>query len=232
MRNVKRIAALLLALVMVFALCACSDSGSGKDKDKDDDKVEKVEKKTDAELIVGTWEAKLDMGEYFDTLTDSDPDMAVMAAYFDFSGVELAVNYEFDKDGSYRLSFSAADEEKLRIAFRNAVGKLVNDMLVGTGYTLEDAAAEEGMTVDELLDAVMEENGFNSEDFFDDSNESGSYKIKDGKLYLAEDGDDIDDDDYFEYKLKGDKLTLVAKYSDGEVDDASDAMFPMNFVRK
>ena len=48
MKNVKRIAALLLALVMVFALCACSDSGSGKDKD------EKVEKKTDAELIVGT----------------------------------------------------------------------------------------------------------------------------------------------------------------------------------
>ena len=36
MKNVKRIAALLLALVMVFALCACSDSGSGKDKDKDD----------------------------------------------------------------------------------------------------------------------------------------------------------------------------------------------------
>ena len=35
MKNVKRIAALLLALVMVFALCACSDSGSGKDKDKD-----------------------------------------------------------------------------------------------------------------------------------------------------------------------------------------------------
>lgn len=50
MKNVKRIAALLLALVMVFALCACS--GSGKDKDKD--KGEKVEKKTDAELIVGT----------------------------------------------------------------------------------------------------------------------------------------------------------------------------------
>ena len=42
MKNVKRIAALLLALVMVFALCACSDSGSGKDTD------EKVEKKTDA----------------------------------------------------------------------------------------------------------------------------------------------------------------------------------------
>ncbi len=228
MRNVKRIAALLLALVMVFALCACSDSGSGKDKD---DKVEKVEKKTDAELIVGTWEAKLDMGEYFDALMDSDPDMAAMSAYFDFTGVELVVSYEFDKDGSYKLSFSAADEEKLEMAFRNAVEKLVNDMLAGTGYTLEDAAAEEGMTVDELLDAVMEEN-FNSEDFFSDSSESGSYEIKDGKLYLAENGDELEDDDYFEVKLKGDKLTLVAKYSDGEIDDASDTMFPMNFVRK
>ena len=78
MKNVKRIAALLLALVMVFALCACSDSGSGKDKDKDD-KVEKVEKKTDAELIVGTWEATVDMGDYLNAEMAGEPGMAAYA---------------------------------------------------------------------------------------------------------------------------------------------------------
>ena len=224
MKNVKRIAALLLALVMVFALCACSDSGSGKDKDKG-------EKKTDAELIVGTWEATVDMGEYFDTLMDYDDDM--LSAYFDFTGVELVVNYEFDKDGSYKLSFSAADEEKLEMVLRKAVEKLLNDMFEGAGYTIEEVAAANGMTVDELVDDAMEENGVSSEAFFDDSNDSGSYKIKDGKLYLAEDGDDIDEDDYFEYKLKGDKLTLVAEYEDGELSDESEAeLYPMDFVRK
>ena len=231
MKNVKRIAALLLALVMVFALCACSDSGSGKDKNKDD-KVEKVEKKTDAELIVGTWEAKLDMGEYFDMLMDSDPEMALMAAYFDFSGVELAVNYEFDKDGSYQLSFSVADEEKLKMVLRKAIEKVVNDMLAGTGYTIEEAAAEEGMTVDAFFDAMLEEIGFDSQELLSDSNESGSYVIKDGKLYFAEDGDDIDEDDYVEYKLKGDKLTFVEEYEDGELTDDTGAIFPLDFVRK
>lgn len=228
MKNVKRIAALLLALVMVFALCACSDSGSGKDKGKGD----KVEKKTDAELIVGTWEAKLDMGEYFDMLMDSDPEMALMAAYFDFSGVELAVNYEFDKDGSYQLSFSVADEEKLEMVLRKAIEKVMNDMLAGTGYTIEDAAAEEGMTVDAFFDAMLEETGFDSQELLSDSNESGSYVIKDGKLYFAEDGDDIDEDDYVEYKLKGDKLTFVEEYEDGELTDDTGAIFPLDFVRK
>ena len=229
MKNVKRIAALLLALVMVFALCACSDSGSGKDKDKDD-KVEKVEKKTDAELIVGTWEATVDMGDYLNAEMAGEPGMAAYAEYFDFSGVEATLSYEFDEDGDYVLTISM-NKELLEKVFRNAMQKILEEAAAAEGYTLEELAAEEGMTVEELLDAAMEES-FDAEDFFDDETERGSYEIKDGKLYIFDRGDELDEDDYFEYKLKGDKLTLVAKYSDGELDDASDAMLPMNFVRK
>ena len=229
MKNVKRIAALLLALVMVFALCACSDSGSGKDKDKDD-KVEKVEKKTDAELIVGTWEATVDMGDYLNAEMAGEPGMAAYAEYFDFSGVEATLSYEFDEDGDYVLTISM-NKEMLEKVFRNAMQKILEEAAAAEGYTLEELAAEEGMTVEELLDAAMEES-FDAEDFFDDETERGSYEIKDGKLYIFDRGDELDEDDYFEYKLKGDKLTLVAKYSDGELDDASDAMLPMNFVRK
>ena len=230
MKNVKRIAALLLALVMVFALCACSDIGSGKDKNKDD-KVEKVEKKTDAELIVGTWEATVDMGDYLNAEMAGEPGMAAYAEYFDFSGVELTVNYEFDKDGDYVLTISM-NKELLEKVFRNALQKVLEEAAAAEGYTLEELAAEEGMTVEELLDAVMEE-GFDAEDFFDDEAERGSYEIKDGKLYIFDRGDELDEDDYFEYKLKGDKLTLVAEYEDGELSDESEAeLYPMDFVRK
>ena len=221
MKNVKRIAALLLALVMVFALCACS--GSGKDKDKD----EKVEKKTDAALIVGTWEAEMSMTDYYG---DDMGELEGLEDYFDFDKIKITMTFEFEEDGTYTISVDG-DEAEIKAILRDGFKKLLNDMLEGTGYTLEDAAAEEGMTADEYLDAMMEES-FGSGDLIDVDDELGEYKVKNGKLYLVEDGDELDEGDYFEYKLKGDKLSLVAKYSDGELDDASDVMLPMNFVRK
>lgn len=226
MKNVKRIAALLLALVMVFALCACSDSGSGKDKDKGD----KVEKKTDAELIVGTWEAKLDMGDYLSEAMASELSMADYAEYFDFTGVEATAVYEFDEDGSYTLTMTM-DQDRMLKAFRNAMPKIFEDLAAAEGYTLEEVAAANGMTVDEFIDAAMEQS-FDPEEIFADQTEKGEYKIKDGKLYTFDKGDELDEDNYFEYKLKGDKLTLVALYEDGELSDESGALYPMNFVRK
>lgn len=221
MKNVKRIAALLLALVMVFALCACSDSGSGKDKD------EKVEKKTDAELIVGTWETEMSMTDYYG---DDMGELEGMEAYFDFDKIKITMTFEFEEDGTYTMSVDG-DEAEIKAILRDGFEKLLNDMLEGTGYTLEDAAAEEGMTADEYLDALMEES-FGSGDLIDVDDELGEYKVKNGKLYLFDEGDELDEGTYYEYKLKGDKLTLVAEYEDGETTEASDTIFPLDFVRK
>ena len=223
MKNVKRIAALLLALVMVFALRACSDSGSGKDKDKG----EKVEKKTDAELIVGTWETEMSMTDYYG---DDMGELEGMEAYFDFDKIKITMTFEFEEDGTYTMSVDG-DEAEIKAILRDGFEKLLNDMLEGTGYTLEDAAAEEGMTADEYLDALMEES-FGSGDLIDVDDELGEYKVKNGKLYLFDEGDELDEGTYYEYKLKGDKLTLVAEYEDGETTEASDTIFPLDFVRK
>ena len=220
MKNVKRIAALLLALVMVFALCACSDSGSGKDKDKD-------EKKTDAELIVGTWETEMSMTDYYG---DDMGELEGMEAYFDFDKIKITMTFEFEEDGTYTMSVDG-DEAEIKAILRDGFEKLLNDMLEGTGYTLEDAAAEEGMTADEYLDALMEES-FGSGDLIDVDDDTGEYKVKNGKLYLFDEGDELDEGTYYEYKLKGAKLTLVAEYEDGETTEASDTIFPLDFVRK
>ena len=223
MKNVKRIAALLLALVMVFALCACSDSGSGKDKDKG----EKVEKKTDAELIVGTWETEMSMTDYYG---DDMGELEGMEAYFDFDKIKITMTFEFEEDGTYTMSVDG-DEAAIKAILRDGFEKLLNDMLEGTGYTLEDAAAEEGMTADEYIDALMEES-FGSGDLIYVDDELGEYKVKNGKLYLFDEGDELDEGTYYEYKLKGDNLTLVAEYEDGETTEASDTIFPLDFVRK
>ena len=223
MKNVKRIAALLLALVMVFALCACSDSGSGKDKDKG----EKVEKKTDAELIVGTWETEMSMTDYYG---DDMGELEGMEAYFDFDKIKITMTFEFEEDVTYTMSVDG-DEAEIKAILRDGFEKLLNDMLEGTGYTLEDAAAEEGMTADEYLDALMEES-FGSGDLIDVDDELGEYKVKNGKLYLFDEGDELDEGTYYEYKLMCEKLTLVAEYEDGETTEASDTIFPLDFVRK
>ena len=220
MKNVKRIAALLLALVMVFALCACSDSGSGKDKDKG-------EKKTDAELIVGTWETEMSMTDYYG---DDMGELEGMEAYFDFDKIKITMTFEFEEDGTYTMSVDG-DEAEIKAILRDGCVKLINDMLEGTGYTLEDAAAEEGMTADEYLDALMEES-FGSGDLIDVDDELGEYKVKNGKLYLFDEGDELDEGTYYEYKLKGDKLTMLSEYVDGETTEASDTIFPLDFVRK
>lgn len=221
MKNVKRIAALLLALVMVFALCACSDSGSGKDKD------EKVEKKTDAELIVGTWETEMSMTDYYG---DDMGELEGMEAYFDFDKIKITMTFEFEEDGTYTMSVDG-DEAEIKAILRDGCVKLINDMLEGTGYTLEDAAAEEGMTADEYIDALMEES-FGSGDLIDVDDDTGEYKVKNGKLYLFDEGDELDEGTYYEYKLKGDKLTMLSEYVDGETTEASDTIFPLDFVRK
>ena len=220
MKNVKRIAALLLALVMVFALCACSDSGSGKDKDKG-------EKKTDAELIVGTWETEMSMTDYYG---DDMGELEGMEAYFDFDKIKITMTFEFEEDGTYTMSVDG-DEAEIKAILRDGCVKLINDMLEGTGYTLEDAAAEEGMTADEYIDALMEES-FGSGDLIDVDDELGEYKVKNGKLYLFDEGDELDEGTYYEYKLKGDKLTMLSEYVDGETTEASDTIFPLDFVRK
>lgn len=226
MKKLKRIAALLLALVMVFALCACSDSGKGKDKDKDNDKKEEV-KKTDAELIVGTWESSVNIGDELDKVLESDMDMAEFMSYFDFGGIDITMQIVFGKDGSYSVAYvDDGSSEKIENAFRDGFVEMFDALLEGTGYTLADVAAQENMTEDEYLDAMVEIAMQSIASLYDEIS-AGTYEIGDGKLYMIEDGDDKDDDTYTTYKLSKNELTLKASYTDGEKD--TDSPFPMTF---
>lgn len=225
MKNFKRIAALLLALCMVFALCACGGNDGGKDKDKDKDE-DKVEKKTDAEIIVGSWATTLDMTSLLEELDGGD-ELAQLLMYFDFSSVDLVLTANFDEKGNYELAFTV-DENQMKLMFRNGMEKMLDDMLVGSGYTIDDIAAAEGMTKDAYLDAMVDES-LELDDIFEDSNESGTYKIEDGKIYLIEKDADADDSQYAVYELTEDELTFKEFYNDGVKNESS--AYPMVFER-
>lgn len=126
MKKLKRIAALLLALVMVFALCACSADGG---KDKDSNKKEEV-KKTDAELIVGTWESSVNIGDELDKVLESDMDMAEFMSYFDFGGIDITMQIVFDKDGSYSVAYvDDGSSKKIEKAFRDGFVEMFDALL-------------------------------------------------------------------------------------------------------
>lgn len=223
MKKLKRIAALLLALVMVFALCACSADGG---KDKGSNKKEEV-KKTDAELIVGTWESSVNIGDELDKVLESDMDMAEFMSYFDFGGIDITMQIVFDKDGSYSVAYvDDGSSKKIEKAFRDGFVEMFDALLEGTGYTFADVAAQENMTEDEYLDAMVEIAMQSITPLYDELS-AGTYEIGDGKLYMIEDGDDKDDDTYTTYKLSKNELTLKASYTDGEKD--TDSPFPMTF---
>ncbi len=223
MKKLKRIAALLLALVMVFALCACSADGG---KDKDSNKKEEV-KKTDAELIVGTWESSVNIGDELAKVLESDMDMAEFMSYFDFGGIDITMQIVFDKDGSYSVAYvDDGSSKKIEKAFRDGFVEMFDALLEGTGYTFADVAAQENMTEDEYLDAMVEIAMQSITPLYDEIS-AGTYEIGDGKLYMIEDGDDKDDDTYTTYKLSKNELTLKASYTDGEKD--TDSPFPMTF---
>lgn len=150
--------------------------------------------------------------------------------YFDFSRVDISLTVEFDKSGSYELVYSV-NESQLMAMFRDGMEMMLDDMLVGTGYTIEDLAADENMTRDEYLDALIEQS-LDSDDLMssiEESNESGTFEMKDGKLYLIESGDEKEDGDYIEYTIDDDELVFVTEYDDGEEEYS--VIFPMTFER-
>lgn len=237
MKNIKKILALLLALCMVFALCACggddaddgkdgdkgdkvntSDKGSGKDKDKDDDKDNDKELSAE-ELIVGDWEADISMLTMLELMGFDDLDE--LAEYFDFDTDCYVMGYSFDKNGNYKLSMTG-DTNKIEKVFRDGIIALLSSEL---DTSIADAAAEEGMTEDELIDALVEEL-FGDVDnwayFF--NNLEGTYEIDGNKLIL-----DGDEDEYDTFEVDEDELTFTAGYSYGEKDDSS--LYPITFER-
>ena len=104
---------------------------------------------------------------------------------------------------------------------------MMEDMLEGTGLTLEDALKASGVTMEELvagmnLDSLVDEVDFAS---------SGVYDAKEGKLYMT-DGDTIDESEYAVYELADDELKLI-ELSGTDMEEMEEVItFPMVFVRQ
>lgn len=217
MRNWKKFAALLLALVLVLSLCACGA------------------KEPESELY-GTWKYTLDLAAAIDKeLEDQLGDALTVDA-----DLELPVTFTFQKDKTFSLVMDGAD---LKTSFsvyldalKDSVVELIYSQAVEMDMTREDfdAAFDEiyGMTVADYCGQLMDS-------LLDDSlieelatNDTGVYRVKDGKLYVAATEGELSEDVYLTYTVEGDNLT-ISSVEGGALDlDQTDMGFPVTFVKE
>lgn len=174
--NKKRILALLLAMVMLAscmaALTACGKSGS------------------DEERIVGDWSCTVDLTDGMNQyLGQESPEMTEFINISDFA---ITLIWTFDDQGAVSVK---ADEEAMTAMMDGVADDMVNGM---TAY-LTSIAEENGMTLEQLMDAT----GMTTDDLaqqlrdnmaeemdFSSMNQSAKYEFKDGLLYI--DGESVE----------------------------------------
>ena len=215
--RMTRVLALAMALVMALALVACGGTKSGP-------------KKTDEELIVGKWETNIDFGKVMEDAMKEAGDEAQMLGDVDFSGITMKMNAEFKADGTYTIAVDKASGEA---AMKQLVEKLVPALKEVFRQMMADQAGGQEVT-DEMLDSALAMMGAESwddlgdmflqemdtDEMFAETNKTGKYLIKDGKLYLAEGEDDPAEAEGTEYKVSDKSLTIeVPQEGDEEVPE-------------
>lgn len=189
MRKQKKLISLLLALVLVVGLLAgCGQTDSGKE-------------------LVGKWAADWDLSELM------NEELSGMDLGMDFSaeGWTIRLDFAFNDDGTMEMSLN---EDSL-----TSLGETMKtDIKEALTAELEKTAEEQGVTLDELLeaadmdlDSMIDEMGLDPAEMFDSEsmNYSGKYAVKGDRLYTADSGEPSETNgDCLLYELKDGELHL------------------------
>ncbi len=249
-KTLSIVLSLIIAFSMMFTFVGCgSDDDSGK-KDTNTSNSDIVNNKnnstnnknnstnnnkselSDSEIFIGEWECELDMTDYMNEYLAADDEIGDYITISDFS---MVMNFKFTKD-TLKITLDEdalldAFDKIMKKDFKKGLEKYMEDMLeeYGIDMSVDEFLATEGLSIDDLLDDIMEE--FLSEDSIDeafgDFETVGEYKVKNGKLYSDEDGD-FDDDEYITYKIV-DEDTIKLTGTSEDLDDEEMAIFEMLF---
>lgn len=201
----KKLFALLLTLVMLLSLAACTPSGGGET------------------TIVGTWTGSMDMSAMLGMLIQTDVD----------EDITCKMIFTFSEDGK----FTAKMDEKSALAAMDAMVDvmidIIKDAYAQQDMDLEEMLAAEGMTMADLKEQYREQ--MDLDDMFDGITEEACYKYENGKIYIADSKEDLEEEDYatvYIASLAGKTLTITDIEADGEsAAEMLPDMFPMIFKK-
>ena len=187
----------LLTLAMVLSLAACGEDSKKKrsrddddedeekegtsdvgendeedEKDEGEDEKDEEEAKTPAELIVGTWEGKMDLG------TTMSKTYQALGMDITMPSAKVTITLTFGKDGSYRAEYN---DSEMNNAARRCGEAIVEQLARSYGMSEADFLEESGYADrDEFVEDFME--GF-GEGMSIVGDGTGTYEIKNGDLY-------------------------------------------------
>lgn len=166
---------------------------------------------TGDDRLVGNWVYSLDLTDMlYDELEST---MGDDIEYFSFHNFSLNVNLSFSSGGTVRMSI---DEAALERSLNTLINDLVDGVEVyfdayareeGIDMTLEEYLASEGYTMDDFVDEMLDQAGFDMDDIMSSvsgMNISGTYEADGSNLTVfTSSGSNV-----LPYTLSGNKLTL------------------------
>lgn len=244
-KNTKVIALSVAVILLVVALAGTlialfvtrdknSDSaGDRSDKSdyrtsEDDGNPNETPSKTAVAGVTGSWSAECDLSEDMWNMVGEE---------FDFyESFPVTLNLEVNKNGTLTI---AVDED----ALRKSVDTYLKGMIDAAIEAAYQEAATEGISRSEFDKQVQEYYGMSLQEYVEsmitadmlmDEITNGtmellnaSYQYEDGRLYIAEEGEELTEDSYWEVILTENQLTITAA-SDRFFGDA----LPLVFTRK
>jgi len=207
----------VISLVLVAAMLCCVLAGCGN---------------KEADALVGTWKADVDMTELMAEKMGAD-----MMEFVTLSDVIFTMVLQFNSDGTFSMTLDAASVEA-------ALNNLLQSVKDGTVAMLEAQIAEMGleMTVEEMLaasgtdlDTVLADMEAQMnipaliEQTISEAASEGKYDAKDGKLFMSAGLEYLPDPACYEvYTLEGNVLTLM-EYVGTDSNSAFDGLYPLVF---
>lgn len=195
---------------------------------------------TDAEKIIGTWTADINYAEALNAGFDSAEGMEDMAEYFHVDEFILTTSFTFNEDGTFTVALdkdsAKAALEKIKDDLRSGIEKYFEDLIkeMGVSMTVSDLLAASGMTLDSMMDSMF------TDEMMDDllsevANEyTGKYQMGEGKIFMTDSTEDEISEEYYDtYELKGDTLTLLechCEQTEG-YEGIADALYPVVLTR-
>lgn len=202
----KFLALVLSAVLLVSVLAAC-----GGDK-----------KAASGDGIVGKWNASVDMTDYINQTLEAGG----MGEFVQLSDFEMVMVMELKSDNTYTLTVDkdalADSMEGVKDQMKDGLGEYFAQMMPGVDF--EQALAQSGMSMDDMLDQSMDLDAMSGS-----LNLAGQYKAEDGKLYMSNDTGVEPTENYLTYDLSGDTLKLDAGNATPEA--SLSALLPFNFER-
>lgn len=229
----KRLFCIVLALTMALCLVACGsseeeDEGSRRDKNKETT-VETTEEttapKTETEIMVGEWEAEIDMTDYM-----SDKLYESMGLDIDVEDYKVTLTIEFNEDGTHEGDLDVSKAEAAAEAIIDQMWPMLVEMYAkqyGMTYEqMERGLASEGVTKDSLVAEMDMQAEIDTafEVFIE-----GKWLVEEGELCMAK--RKPENADAMEIEFDGeDSFTIVGDYMT-ENDDLNEYILPLTFNR-